>query len=141
MVTKGLLKAVRIILIIITIFWVFTGTLAILAFSFEYGAAVSAVVWFVLVLIPSFFGWFLSNLCKKKYQDIIIKELRREGIQFQPSSITASKSKERPPSLPPPIREREIIVREVVLIPCAYCGGLMPQASTVCPNCGAKRKN
>jgi len=37
------------------------------------------------------------------------------------------------------IREKEI-VREVVLIPCAYCGGLMPQTSTFCPNCGARRK-
>jgi len=32
------------------------------------------------------------------------------------------------------------IVREVILIPCAYCGGLMPQTSTFCPNCGARRK-
>ena len=32
------------------------------------------------------------------------------------------------------------VVREVVLIPCAYCGGLMPQTSTFCPNCGARRK-
>jgi hypothetical protein len=33
------------------------------------------------------------------------------------------------------------IIREVVLIPCTYCSGLMPQTSTVCPNCGAKRKS
>ena len=32
------------------------------------------------------------------------------------------------------------VVREVVLIPCAYCSGLMPQTSTFCPNCGARRK-
>lgn len=32
------------------------------------------------------------------------------------------------------------IVREVVLIPCSYCGGLMPQTSLFCPNCGARRK-
>jgi hypothetical protein len=32
------------------------------------------------------------------------------------------------------------VVREVVLIPCAYCGGLMPQTSVFCPNCGARRK-
>lgn len=30
-------------------------------------------------------------------------------------------------------------VREVVLIPCKYCGGLMPQTSIFCPNCGARR--
>jgi hypothetical protein len=32
------------------------------------------------------------------------------------------------------------VVREVVLIPCAYCGGLMPQTFLFCPNCGARRK-
>jgi hypothetical protein len=31
------------------------------------------------------------------------------------------------------------VVREIVMIPCKYCGGLMPQTQTVCPNCGAKR--
>jgi len=32
------------------------------------------------------------------------------------------------------------VVREVVLVPCAYCGGLMPQTATFCPNCGARRR-
>jgi hypothetical protein len=32
------------------------------------------------------------------------------------------------------------VTREVVLIPCAYCGGLMPQTSVFCPNCGVRRK-
>jgi len=31
------------------------------------------------------------------------------------------------------------VIREVVMIPCKYCGGLMPQTQTVCPSCGAKR--
>jgi sporulation-control protein spo0M len=43
-----------------------------------------------------------------------------------------------PPSAQPVIKEKEII-REVVMIPCKYCGALMPQTDTVCPNCGAKR--
>ena len=38
----------------------------------------------------------------------------------------------------PVIREKEI-VREVVMIPCRYCGTLMDQLVTVCPNCGGKR--
>jgi hypothetical protein len=32
------------------------------------------------------------------------------------------------------------VTREVVLLPCTYCGGLMPQTSVFCPNCGARRK-
>ncbi len=43
-----------------------------------------------------------------------------------------------PQSAQPVIREKEI-VREVVMIPCKYCGALMQQTETVCPNCGAKR--
>lgn len=42
------------------------------------------------------------------------------------------------PSAAPVIKEREVI-REVVMIPCKYCGTLMPQTETVCPNCGARR--
>jgi hypothetical protein len=42
------------------------------------------------------------------------------------------------PSATPAIKEKEII-REVVMIPCKYCGALMPQTDTTCPNCGAKR--
>lgn len=43
-----------------------------------------------------------------------------------------------PPGASPVIREREVI-REVVMIPCKYCGALMPQTETACPHCGAKR--
>jgi hypothetical protein len=41
------------------------------------------------------------------------------------------------PSAPAVMKE---ITREVVLIPCTYCSGLMPQTSIFCPNCGARRK-
>ena len=42
------------------------------------------------------------------------------------------------PAAQPVIREKEI-VREIVMIPCRYCSGLMEQTVTVCPNCGGKR--
>jgi hypothetical protein len=42
------------------------------------------------------------------------------------------------PAAQPVIREKEVL-REVVMIPCKYCNGLMEQTLTVCPNCGAKR--
>jgi rubrerythrin len=31
------------------------------------------------------------------------------------------------------------VIREVVVIPCKYCGTLFPQTVTFCPHCGAKR--
>lgn len=36
------------------------------------------------------------------------------------------------------VKEKEI-VHEIVMIPCKYCGALMPQTETTCPNCGARR--
>jgi hypothetical protein len=36
---------------------------------------------------------------------------------------------------------REVIVKEIVMVPCQYCGGLMPQTSSFCPGCGAPRKS
>ena len=35
--------------------------------------------------------------------------------------------------------EKEII-KEIVMIPCQYCGSLIPQTSLSCRNCGAGRK-
>ncbi len=43
----------------------------------------------------------------------------------------------RPAAAPTVVKE---IVKEVVMIPCEYCGTLMPQTSTSCPNCKATRK-
>jgi len=43
----------------------------------------------------------------------------------------------RPAAAPTVVKE---IVKEIVMIPCEYCGTLMPQTATSCPNCGATRK-
>ena len=40
-----------------------------------------------------------------------------------------------------PVIQKEVITKEVVMIPCDYCKALMPQTSTFCPNCGARRKS
>jgi len=39
-----------------------------------------------------------------------------------------------------PVIQKEVITKEVVMMPCDYCKALMPQTSTFCPNCGARRK-
>jgi exosome complex RNA-binding protein Csl4 len=55
--------------------------------------------------------------------------------------LIRSKLIEDIPAPPPQVQEvKETITKEVVLIPCQYCGGLMPQTATFCPNCGARRK-
>jgi hypothetical protein len=35
--------------------------------------------------------------------------------------------------------EKERLSKAIIMIPCKYCGNLVPQASPECPNCGAKR--
>ena len=43
-------------------------------------------------------------------------------------------------SAAPTVVTEKIVEREVVMIPCQYCGSLFPQTVTTCPNCGAQRK-
>jgi heme/copper-type cytochrome/quinol oxidase subunit 2 len=37
------------------------------------------------------------------------------------------------------VKEKEII-KEIVMVPCIYCGSLMPQTALFCNTCGAGRK-
>jgi hypothetical protein len=61
------------------------------------------------------------------------------AIEGRPDvTSTTAEIQVAPLSASPVIKEKEI-VREVVMIPCKYCGTLMVQTETVCPNCGAKR--
>jgi hypothetical protein len=46
----------------------------------------------------------------------------------------------KPSAIPTVVKEKEVVTREVVLIQCAYCKGLMPQTATFCPYCGARRR-
>jgi hypothetical protein len=36
--------------------------------------------------------------------------------------------------------KEKVIIKEVVMIPCIYCGALTPQTALFCPNCGAPHK-
>jgi hypothetical protein len=38
------------------------------------------------------------------------------------------------------VREKEVVLKEIVMVSCAYCDGLMPNTSTFCSNCGAPRR-
>jgi hypothetical protein len=35
---------------------------------------------------------------------------------------------------------QEVIVKEVVMVPCTYCQGLMPSTASFCTSCGGPRK-
>ena len=64
-----------------------------------------------------------------------MKNKKRPSLEMK-YEITVTK----PSTQPVAMHTEKEIVRELVLIPCAYCGGLMPQTSLFCPNCGARRK-
>ena len=76
------------------------------------------------------------------------RELLGKRIQKEQWKNMAHEARRRHPHdvMPPPlpqhttIKEKETIIKEIVMIPCKYCGALMPQTSTFCPNCGARRK-
>lgn len=65
------------------------------------------------------------------FRDMILRQVQNlkqtvtttEGVQVQAIPI-----------------QKEVITKEVVMLPCNYCGGLMPQTSLFCPNCGASKK-
>jgi hypothetical protein len=56
----------------------------------------------------------------------------RMGLAGRPREATEKVVKEKETI-------KETIIKEVVMIPCKYCSGLMPQTSVFCPNCGARR--
>jgi RNA polymerase subunit RPABC4/transcription elongation factor Spt4 len=59
-----------------------------------------------------------------------------------PKCMDTNFSKVAPAPEPIQVREtKEVITREVVMIPCQYCKSLMPQTSLFCPNCGASHKS
>ncbi len=74
-------------------------------------------------------------------QWIVEAYVKVKGIKYAISAEGGGEFLVAKPSVSPtPVKEVKEIVREVVLIPCAYCSGLMPQTSIFCPNCGARRK-
>ncbi len=62
------------------------------------------------------------------------------GEVHKPLQLAKMGKYEEPDKAGKTVREREVIVKEIVMVPCQYCGGLMPQTSFFCPNCGARRK-
>jgi len=77
-----------------------------------------------------------TELLGKKVENATWRKLARESHRHMQETT--------PPPRPPMVKEKETIketiIKEIVMISCQYCGGLMPQTSIFCPNCGARRK-
>lgn len=69
------------------------------------------------------YGFNLKGIGTKEiepFRDMIMRQ--KEKIGTQGPAVT-----------------REVITKEVVMIPCGYCKALMPQTWVFCPICGARR--
>jgi ribosomal protein L40E len=61
------------------------------------------------------------------------------GIKGRPD-VTSPVSGIQVTTAPTIVTTEEVVEKEVVMIPCQYCGSLFPQTATTCPKCGAQRK-
>jgi hypothetical protein len=61
------------------------------------------------------------------------------GIKGRPD-ITSPTMGIQVATAPTTVTVEKIVEREIVMIPCEYCGALFPQTVTTCPKCGAHRK-
>jgi len=60
------------------------------------------------------------------------------SIKWNIKGVIAVKGR---PDITSPVTEIQVVeAPEVVMMPCEYCGTLMPETTLTCPNCGAKRK-
>ena len=55
------------------------------------------------------------------------------------STIYLARSKNKTPKQDEKVIEKETI-KEIVMVPCVYCGSLNPQTALFCSTCGAGRK-
>jgi len=55
------------------------------------------------------------------------------------STIYLARSKNKNSKQDEKVIEKETI-KEIVMVPCVYCGSLMPQTALFCGTCGAGRK-
>lgn len=77
----------------------------------------------------------LGKRLKKEYWAKLCQDVRKT-IREPKESTTSTNSKNSQEII---VKEKETIIKEIVMISCKYCGSLMPQTSIFCPNCGAKR--
>ena len=134
-----------------TVLWVFLALIGIVVLLLSF-FSIGFIILGVLLLFAAYFVFQQDKDLKAS-----IQEYQSEGSRFNSeieektnvlsqqvfselSAIHEARSRPVTPAGPSQI-VKETIVKEVVMIPCAYCRSLMPQTSTFCPNCGARRKS
>ena len=95
-----------------------------------------AALLFAWTFIPMLEGWveaiFLPNLVKKYNEEQAVRIANTFILMRQISVVPTA----TPLTATPAAMVERIVVREIVKIPCKYCGSLIDQTATSCPNCG-----
>ena len=97
------------------------------AASYPFSLAVHCAAKETIYSVDHYVKWFLYG---------VLDVVGRPRVQTIAYEVQVARPQVNPPSSSV-VKE----VREVVLLPCSYCSGLMPQTSIFCPNCGARRKS
>jgi len=92
---------------------------------------------FLWTFIPLLEGWveaiFLPNLVREHNEEHAVRIANSLTLLRQ---LPAGPMAGAPvPGVQPAMVER-VVVREIVKIPCKYCGSLVEQTASSCPNCG-----
>lgn len=108
----------------------------------------------VPLVTTSFSSSSAAGVAGISYTDVIIGVVIL-GLLIALIAFALSRRGRRPPDIPrhpyssappsidltpksqPPVQQ--VVIKEVAMIPCAYCGALMESTAKVCPRCGAPR--
>ena len=126
----------------------FLGIMGVLFLVFgivSWPLAIVGAAWLGLAYL-FYQSFFLESSLKIQQKEIEISQLKANA-RSKPDSLSKEiyeelsavhSTRSHPQSQGSIVKET--IVKEVVMIPCAFCRSLMPQTSTFCPNCGARRR-
>ena len=79
----------------------------------------------------------LRNVGKNEiesFKDMIIRQVEGLRETVAQREVTIRETREAP------IVQKEVVVKEIVKVPCEYCNALMEQTSSKCPECGAPQR-
>ena len=100
--------------------------------TYPYALTISTAAKETIYSIDHYIRWFLYAILEVKDHPSL-QTLTYEVQVGRPQNMQSS------PTVVKEVHTKE--VREIVLIPCAYYGSLIPQTAIFCPHCGARRKS
>jgi len=107
--------------------------------SITTGGKIFTLLGFICIIVGLFAGFWIGFFWLIGFPMLLIGAALyiwgyREEARKHPGTVKLKQPKEAQATT------KETIIKEVVMIPCPYCKGLMPQTATTCPNCGAPHR-